>query len=109
MSKEAKDACEGFLTKDPNKRLGCGPKGKDDIRTNLLFQDIDQSKIETRQFRPPFKPKSGDKKKAENFDKSFKKEKPNLTALSESENRMVQQLSGDEFEGFDYVNPNYQI
>jgi classical protein kinase C len=107
MSKDAKDACEGFLTKDPNKRLGFGPKGNDDIRTNLLFQDIDWSKIETRQSKPPFKPKVGDEKKAENFDKRFKKEKPELTALSEPENRMVQQLSGDEFEGFDYVNPNY--
>ncbi len=32
LSKEAKDSCKGFLTKNPNKRLGCGDNGKMNIR-----------------------------------------------------------------------------
>ncbi|XP_065580063.1 protein kinase C, brain isozyme-like isoform X4 [Artemia franciscana] len=107
MSKEAKDACKGFLTKVPTKRLGCGPRGDDDIRNHPFFRRIDWPKIETREVQPPFKPKIGDKRKAENFDTFFRKQKPKLTALSKQAVEILKQLRGDEFEGFDCVNPNY--
>lgn len=57
LSKEAKDACKTFLTKNPQKRLGCSARGEEDVRTHPFFRRIDWARIEARDVQPPFKPK----------------------------------------------------
>jgi classical protein kinase C len=104
LSRESKEICKGLLTKNPAKRLGCGDKGEEDIRGNLFFRRLDWEKIEAREIQPPFKPKITDPKLAENFDNQFK---TMTLRLSYSDKTVLDQMQGDEFDGFDFVNDNF--
>ncbi|XP_049307880.1 protein kinase C, brain isozyme isoform X2 [Bactrocera dorsalis] len=106
LSKEAKEACKGFLTKQPNKRLGCGPTGEADVRIHPFFRRIDWEKIENREVQPPFKPKIKHRKDVSNFDKQFTSEKTDLTPTDKV---FMMNLDQTEFVGFSYVNPDYAV
>nr|XP_036225120.1 protein kinase C, brain isozyme isoform X3 [Bactrocera oleae]XP_036225121.1 protein kinase C, brain isozyme isoform X3 [Bactrocera oleae] len=106
LSKEAKEACKGFLTKQPSKRLGCGPTGEADVRIHPFFRRIDWEKIENREVQPPFKPKIKHRKDVSNFDKQFTSEKTDLTPTDKV---FMMNLDQTEFVGFSYVNPDYAV
>ncbi|XP_073849016.1 protein C kinase 53E isoform X2 [Musca autumnalis] len=106
LSKEAKEACKGFLTKQPNKRLGCGPTGEEDVRLHPFFRRIDWEKIENREVQPPFKPKIKHRKDVSNFDKQFTSEKTDLTPTDKV---FMMNLDQTEFVGFSYMNPGYVV
>ncbi|KAH8291289.1 hypothetical protein KR054_010366 [Drosophila jambulina] len=104
LSKEAKEACKGFLTKQPNKRLGCGSSGEEDVRLHPFFRRIDWEKIENREVQPPFKPKIKHRKDVSNFDKQFTSEKTDLTPTDKV---FMMNLDQSEFVGFSYMNTEY--
>uniref|UniRef100_T1JZH5 Protein kinase C n=1 Tax=Tetranychus urticae TaxID=32264 RepID=T1JZH5_TETUR len=104
LSKEAKDVCKGFLTKNPNKRLGCGASGEEDIRMHPFFRRIDWEKITAREVQPPFKPKIKHRKDVSNFDKQFTSEKTDLTP---TDKLFMMNLDQTEFAGFSYLNPEF--
>ncbi|KAF8774314.1 protein kinase C, brain isozyme-like [Argiope bruennichi] len=104
LSKEAKEACKGFLTKNPSKRLGCGPHGEEDIRIHPFFRRIDWIKIENREVQPPFKPKIKHRKDVSNFDRQFTSEKTDLTP---TDKLFMMNLDQTEFFGFSFLNPEY--
>ncbi|XP_055908086.1 protein kinase C, brain isozyme isoform X1 [Eupeodes corollae] len=104
LSKEAKEACKGFLTKQPSKRLGCGSTGEEDVRLHPFFRRIDWEKIENREVQPPFKPKIKHRKDVSNFDKQFTSEKTDLTPTDKV---FMMNLDQTEFVGFSYLNPEY--
>ncbi|XP_053962037.1 protein kinase C, brain isozyme-like isoform X1 [Anastrepha ludens] len=106
LSKEAKEACKGFLTKQPTKRLGCGPTGEADVRIHPFFRRIDWEKIENREVQPPFKPKIRHRKDVSNFDKQFTSEKTDLTPTDKV---FMMNLDQADFVGFSYVNPDYAV
>lgn len=104
LSKEAKEACKGFLTKHPAKRLGCNPNGEEDIRDHPFFRRIDWIKIENREVQPPFKPKIKHRKDVSNFDRQFTSEKTDLTP---TDKLFMMNLDQTEFFGFSFLNPEF--
>lgn len=44
------------MTKNPAKRLGCGPGGENAILSHPFFATIDWKALEERKVEPPFKP-----------------------------------------------------
>ncbi|KAL6448320.1 hypothetical protein ACFW04_000341 [Cataglyphis niger] len=104
LSKEAKEVCKAFLTKNPSKRLGCGMRGEEDVRIHAFFRRIDWEKIENREVQPPFKPKIQHRKDVSNFDKQFTSEKTDLTP---TDKLFMMNLDQTEFMGFSYLNPEF--
>ncbi|KAI5646639.1 protein kinase domain-containing protein [Phthorimaea operculella] len=104
LSKEAKDACKSFLTKNPQKRLGCGAAGEENVRTHPFFRRIDWARIEARDVQPPFKPKIKHRKDVSNFDKQFTQEK---TELTPTDKLFMMNLDQTEFQGFSFLNPEF--
>jgi hypothetical protein len=43
--------------KDPDKRLGCGPRGVEEIKSHVFFKTIDWKLILNKKIKPPFIPK----------------------------------------------------
>ncbi|XP_065343544.1 protein kinase C, brain isozyme-like isoform X3 [Cloeon dipterum] len=104
LSKEAKELCKGFLTKNPIKRLGCSSSGEEDVRGHAFFRRIDWEKIENREVQPPFKPKIKHRKDVSNFDKQFTSEKTDLTP---TDKLFMMNLDQTEFMGFSFLNPEF--
>ena len=55
------DACRDFLEKlfikDPDSRLGGGPRGAEDVMEHPWFERVEWKAIYDKKVRPPFKPK----------------------------------------------------
>lgn len=48
------DACsllDGFLEREPSKRLGCGRNGKEDVQNHPFFAQIEWGKLERREVK----------------------------------------------------------
>lgn len=101
LSKQSVSVVQGLLTKDPDNRLGSGPKGAADIKSHPFFNGINWIKLEKRQIEPPFKPKTS-KNITENFDSDFTSEAPTLTPTAASR---VNGIDQEEFEGFTFIAP----
>lgn len=107
MSKEAKEACKGFLTKNPCKRLGSNPtRGEEDVKSHSFFRRIDWEKVAAREVQPPFKPKIKHRKDVSNFDKQFTSEKTDLTP---TDKLFMMNLDQTEFAGFSFLNPEFVV
>ncbi|OQR96926.1 protein kinase [Achlya hypogyna] len=57
ISPQARDLIQRLLWKDPNQRLGSGPRGDKEIMDHPFFASIDWNKLYRKEISPPFKPK----------------------------------------------------
>ncbi|EHB18298.1 Protein kinase C epsilon type [Heterocephalus glaber] len=101
LSKEAVSILKAFMTKNPNKRLGCvaAQNGEDAIKQHPFFKEIDWVLLEQKKIKPPFKPRIKTKRDVNNFDQDFTREEPVLTLVDEA---IVKQINQEEFKGFSY-------
>ncbi|KAG7462655.1 hypothetical protein MATL_G00187080 [Megalops atlanticus] len=101
LSKEAVGILKAFMTKSPNKRLGCvvAQGGEEAIKAHPFFKEIDWVLLEQRKIKPPFKPRIKTKRDVNNFDQDFTREEPVLTPV---EDAIIKQINQEEFRGFSY-------
>lgn len=101
LSKEAVSILKAFMTKSPNKRLGCVViQGLEEaIKVHPFFKEIDWELLEQRKIKPPFKPRIKTKRDVNNFDQDFTREEPVLTPVDDA---IIKQINQDEFKGFSY-------
>ncbi|XP_063047441.1 protein kinase C epsilon type [Engraulis encrasicolus] len=101
LSKEAVSILKAFMTKSPNKRLGCVvAQGLEEaIKVHPFFKEIDWELLEQRKVKPPFKPRIKTKRDVNNFDQDFTREEPVLTPVDDA---IIKQINQDEFKGFSY-------
>ncbi|VDQ07697.1 unnamed protein product, partial [Trichobilharzia regenti] len=95
-----------LLTRDPCKRLGCGPDGEREIKEHLFFRRLDWDKIALRLVQPPYKPITCSPRDTSNFDSEFTKVTPELTP---TDKLFVMNLTQTEFSGFSFVNPEFVV
>ena len=57
LSKEAVYILTKLFIKDPEKRLGSGPNGLEDIKSQPFFSSINWDSILEKKIKPPFTPK----------------------------------------------------
>ena len=57
LSKNAVSLLEGLFIKDPEKRLGSGNNGVENIKNHPFFSSIDWNAILNKKIKPPFTPK----------------------------------------------------
>uniref|UniRef100_A0A8B9JX57 Protein kinase C n=1 Tax=Astyanax mexicanus TaxID=7994 RepID=A0A8B9JX57_ASTMX len=90
-----------FMTKSPNKRLGCMvSQGLEEaIKVHPFFREIDWVLLEQRKIKPPFKPRIKTKRDVNNFDQDFTREDPVLTPVDDA---IIKQINQEEFKGFSY-------
>uniref|UniRef100_A0A3B4DPC4 Protein kinase C n=1 Tax=Pygocentrus nattereri TaxID=42514 RepID=A0A3B4DPC4_PYGNA len=101
LSKEAVSILKAFMTKSPNKRLGCVvSQGLEEaIKVHPFFREIDWVLLEQRKIKPPFKPRIKTKRDVNNFDQDFTREDPVLTPVDDA---IIKQINQEEFKGFSY-------
>mmetsp|Transcript_32028 Transcript_32028/g.47630 ORF Transcript_32028/g.47630 Transcript_32028/m.47630 type:complete len:704 (-) Transcript_32028:565-2676(-) len=71
LSPPSKNLLRGLLTRDPNQRLGSGPRDAEDIKEHPFFGDIDWEKLAKGEIPPPWKPKISSSQDTSLFDKEF--------------------------------------
>jgi hypothetical protein len=90
-----------MLTIDPNRRLGCGPGGLNEIKLHPWFADVNWGAMARKEIDPPIKPDTTKANCSSDFDLEEQ--------LSEEPPRLITKEQQRNFEGFEYhtrIGPN---
>ena len=102
LSNEAIDILQKFFVKDPEKRLGNGENGLNDIKSHPFFAEIDWDNLLAKKIKPPFIPKLKNISDVKYIDKEF-----TSLPVKDSDNSAGESLNPEEdpYGGFSY-DPN---
>lgn len=81
MPRDSVDILRKLLTREPDKRLGCGPTDAMEIMKHPFFADINWDDVYHKRIKPTFVPALKDATDTSNFDDEFTKEQPKLTPV----------------------------
>jgi len=101
ISPEAQSLLEGFLTRDPDARLGT--RGLDEIKSHAFFKGIDWDKVFNREIDMPFKPEVVSVDDTSQIDPMFTSEKAEDSLVERSG---VMPATDATFDGFTFVAPS---
>ncbi|KAK9116976.1 hypothetical protein Sjap_015923 [Stephania japonica] len=99
LTSEAHSLLKGLLQKEPDRRLGSGHNGSDEIKKHKWFKSINWKKLEARELQPKFKPDVSGSDCTANFDKCW-------TAMPADDSPAPTPTAGGHFMGYTYVAPN---
>ncbi|XP_068108356.1 ribosomal protein S6 kinase alpha-5 [Hyperolius riggenbachi] len=100
ISDAGKDFIRFLLMKDPNKRLGCGPGGSDDIKKHPFFKSINWDDLAAKKVSAPFKPVIKDELDVGNFSEEF-------TDMDPTYSPAAMPMNADRiFQGYSFVAPS---
>ena len=98
LSSEAHSLLKGLLQKEQARRLGCGPRGVEEIKSHKWFKPINWRKLEAREIQPSFRPEVAGVQCVANFEKRWT-DMPVVDSPAASPN------GGNPFKDFSYVRP----
>ena len=100
FTEEAKLFLKDILIVDPNKRLGNGKNGFQNIKNHIFFKGINWEDLEQKKIVPPFIPNILNDTDLGNFDKCFTKEKVNESEIVDGK------IDETNYANFTYMNNN---
>ncbi|CAN7113285.1 unnamed protein product [Brassica rapa subsp. narinosa] len=105
LSSEAHSLLKGLLQKEPERRLGSGPRGAGEIKEHKWFKGINWKKLEAREVKPSFKPEVSGRQCIANFDKCW----TDMSVLDSPANSPRSDPKANPFTNFAYVRPPRSI
>jgi len=90
---DAKSLLQGLIYKDPNKRLGGGPEGGNEVKRHGFFSGVDWEEVYKRSITPPFVPTLSSDGDVKYFDKEFLN-MPVVNSEAREDNKEVKHMEG---------------
>jgi p70 ribosomal S6 kinase len=101
LSNEAHAILKGLLQKEPERRLGSGLSGAEEIKQHKWFKGINWKKLEAREVMPSFKPEVSGRQCIANFDKCW----TDMSVLDSPASSPSSDPKANPFTNFTYVRP----
>ena len=99
MAGEIVQIFQGLLTKDPEKRLGAGPRDADEVMEEPFFRNINFDDILNLRVKPPYIPEIKSPEDTSYFEQEFTSAPPTLTPLPS----VLTTSQQEEFRGFSFM------
>ncbi|CAH2054486.1 unnamed protein product [Thlaspi arvense] len=101
LSTEAHALLKGLLQKEPERRLGSGPRGAEEIKDHKWFKGMNWKKLEAREVMPSFKPEVSGRQCIANFDKCWTE----MSLVDSPVSSPSSDSKANPFTNFTYVRP----
>jgi len=98
MPRDSVSILQKLLTREPESRLGSGPRDASEIMEQPFFRSINWDDIYNKRVEPPYKPQISSATDTSNFDSEFTNVTPVLTPVQS----VLSQAMQEEFRGFSY-------